>query len=199
MTTKIYIFCLSNDTTMSFLMTARAIQRDIVFIWIVFCDFPRHIITRHKRNTYFEKDVYRFWYPITTKYKYLDLLTSVFWCNIYNHFLAINEFAYHTFNLFGYKSKKISGNMILKHVGNLNFTFKFKNQILLKSYIEYLLCTPLISAHLTITLTFKFFILFKHSLSNYSKGRNKSFIIVLCILTFYTQFTVRRGIRNLWY
>ena len=92
-----------------FLMTAQAIQRDIVFIWIVFCDFPRHIITRHKRNTYFEKDVYRFWYPITTKYKYLDLLTSVFWCNIDNNFLATNEFAYHTFNLFGYKSKKLEG------------------------------------------------------------------------------------------
>ena len=28
MTTKIYIFCLSNDTTMSFLMTARAIQHN---------------------------------------------------------------------------------------------------------------------------------------------------------------------------
>ena len=109
MTTKIYIFCLSNDTTMSFLMTARAIQRYIVFIWIVFCDFPRHIITRHKRNTYFEKDVYRFWYPITTKYKYLDLLTYVFWCYIDNNFLATNEFAYHTFDLFGYKTTKFMG------------------------------------------------------------------------------------------
>ena len=127
MTTKIYIFCLSNDTTMSFLMTARAIQRDIVFIWIVFCDFPRHIITRHKRNTYFEKDVYRFWYPITTKYKYLDLLTSVFWCNIDNYFLATNEFAYLTINFFGYNSNtNVNGNMISKHVGNLTFTIWFQ-------------------------------------------------------------------------